>query len=165
MFERILVAVDGSAPAKRAFDLALDVAKAQEAKLYALHVIDERALGIGLVASGYVAPAYVEGLIDGLRKVGKKILVGVQRRAKASGQPMEALLIESLGGDVAHTILAQARKVKADLIVLGTHGRRGVARIVMGSDTETVVREANVPVLLARTFVRKKAAPRGRRHR
>jgi len=85
MFERILVAVDGSAPAKRAFDLALDVAKAQKAKLYALHVIDERALGIGLVASGYVAPAYVEGLIDGLRKVGKKILVGVQRRAKASG--------------------------------------------------------------------------------
>ena len=91
---------------------------------------------------GYVAPAYVEGLIDGLRNAGKKILVGVQRRAQASGQPLEALLIESLGGNVAHTILAQARKVKADLIVLGTHGRRGVARIVMGSDTETVVREA-----------------------
>ena len=51
---------------------------------------------------------------------------------------------------MASLILAQARKSKADVIVMGTHGRRGLSRMVMGSDAEGVVREANVPVLLVR---------------
>ena len=61
------------------------------------------------------------------------------------------MLVESRGHSVADTILEQARKTKADVIVLGTHGRRGLSRILMGSDAEAVVREARVPVLLVRS--------------
>lgn len=161
MFKRVLVAVDGSPTSRRALKLAVDLAAHHRAKLFALHVIDERAIGLGLSASGYVAPAYVEGLIDALRKAGRKLLAAAQRSARAAGQPIQGLLIESLGEGVAHTILDEAHKVRADLIVLGTHGRRGVARIVMGSDAETVVREARVPVLLVRAPARR-PAKRGR---
>jgi len=157
MFKRVLVAVDGSPTSRRAFRLAVDLAAHHRAKLFALHVIDERAIGMGLSASGYVAPAYVEGLIDALRSAGRRILAAAQKSARAAGQPLQGLLIESLGEGVAHTILHEARKVRADLIVLGTHGRRGFARVVMGSDAETVVREARVPVLLVRTPARRTA--------
>lgn len=150
MFKRILVAVDGSPTANRGFKVALDMAKALGAELCVLHVIDERAVGIGLSASGYVAPAYVEEIIAALRDSGRKILARAQREAQAKGQAVDAHLVESLGNGVAHTILAHARKRKPDLIVLGTHGRRGLARVVVGSDAETVLREASVPVLLVR---------------
>jgi nucleotide-binding universal stress UspA family protein len=62
----------------------------------------------------------------------------------------EALLAELDGGRVSAVIVAEARRVQADLIVLGTHGRRGFSRALMGSDAEAVVREATVPVLLIR---------------
>jgi nucleotide-binding universal stress UspA family protein len=152
--------VDGSPTSNRGFKVALDMARVHKARLVALHVIDERAIGIGLSASGYVAPAFVEGMIDAMRRSGKSVLAKAQRDAKAAGQSIDALLIESLGNGVAHTVLVQARKTKADLIVLGTHGRRGLTRIVMGSDAETVVREASVPVLLVRTPTRTAAKRR-----
>ncbi|MFO1310734.1 MAG: universal stress protein [Burkholderiales bacterium] len=150
MFRKILVAVDGSPTSNKGYKLALDLAKSVGAKLVVLHVIDERAVGIGLSASGFVAPAYVEDVIAALRDAGRKILAKAQREAQAKGQAIDAHLVESLGNGVAHTILAQARKQKPDLIVLGTHGRRGLARVVVGSDAETVLREATVPVMLVR---------------
>jgi K+-sensing histidine kinase KdpD len=72
---------------------------------------------------------------------------------------MKAVLAESRGGTIADAILSQARKAKADLIVIGTHGRRGLSRVLMGSDAEAVVRESRVPVLLVRSPQR---APRKR---
>jgi nucleotide-binding universal stress UspA family protein len=150
MFKRILVAIDGSPTSNRGFKTAVALAKSLSARLVVLHVIDERAVGIGLSASGYVAPAYVEDVIAALRDAGRKVLAKAQREAKAQGQEIDAHLVESLGDGVAQTILRQARKIKPDLIVLGTHGRRGLARVVVGSDAETVLREANVPVLLVR---------------
>ena len=150
MFRKILVAVDGSATSNKGYKVALDLAKSVGARLVVLHVIDERAVGIGLSASGFVAPAYVEDVIAALRDAGRKVLAEAQREAQAKGQAIDAHLVESLGNGVAHTILAQAKKQKPDLIVLGTHGRRGLARVVVGSDAETVLREATVPVLLVR---------------
>jgi nucleotide-binding universal stress UspA family protein len=150
MFRKILVAVDGSPTSNKGYKVAVDLAKSIGAKLVVLHVIDERAVGIGLSASGFVAPAYVEDVIAALRDAGRKVLAKAQREAQAKGQAIDAHLVESLGNGVAHTILAQAKKQKADLIVLGTHGRRGLARVVVGSDAETVLREATVPVLLVR---------------
>ncbi len=150
MFRKILVAVDGSPTSNKGYKVAVDLAKSIGAKLFVLLVIDERAVGIGLSASGFVAPAYVEDVIAALRDAGRKVLAKAQREAQAKGQAIDAHLVESLGNGVAPTILAQAKKQKADLIVLGTHGRRGLARVVVGSDAETVLREAAVPVLLVR---------------
>ena len=62
----------------------------------------------------------------------------------------KAILREMLSGPAAYPIVREAKKVGADLIVLGTHGRRGVRRLVLGSDAEQVVRTASVPVLLIR---------------
>ncbi|MFO1302232.1 MAG: universal stress protein [Burkholderiales bacterium] len=150
MFKKILVAVDGSPTSNKGYKVAVELAKSVGAKLVVLHVIDERAVGIGLSASGFVAPAYVEDVIAALRDAGRKVLAKAQREAQAKGQAIDAHLVESLGNGVAYTILAQAKKQKADLVVLGTHGRRGLARVVVGSDAETVLREAAVPVLLVR---------------
>jgi nucleotide-binding universal stress UspA family protein len=78
------------------------------------------------------------------------VLGKAEAKARKADVKTEALLVETTGHRVADVILAQARKVKADLIVMGTHGRRGVARLVMGSDAEGVVRGTRVPVLLVR---------------
>ena len=111
MFKRILVAVDGSPTSNRGFKVAVALAKSLGARLVVLHVIDERAVGIGLSASGYVAPAYVEDVIAALRDAGRKVLAKAQREAKAQGQEIDAHLVESLGDGVAQTILRQARKI------------------------------------------------------
>lgn len=69
-------------------------------------------------------------------------------------------MFETMGGRVADVIVREARKWKADLIVMGTHGRRGIGRVVLGSDAEAVLREARVPVLLLRAPDPKKRPPR-----
>ena len=61
-----------------------------------------------------------------------------------------SVLIDNVAGSVADVILAQARKFRADVIVMGTHGHRGITRLLMGSSAEGVVRKASVPVLLVR---------------
>jgi nucleotide-binding universal stress UspA family protein len=78
------------------------------------------------------------------------VLAKACAKVEKAGVPYKAISVETVEGGVASLILAQARKSKADVIVMGTHGRRGLSRMVMGSDAEGVVREANVPVLLVR---------------
>ena len=90
---------------------------------------------------------------------GKKIIEKAEALARRNGVTPESVIIESFGGRAADFIVAQANKWRADLIVLGTHGRRGVKRLVMGSDAEQVVRTTPVPVLL----VRSKETPRASR--
>lgn len=77
--------------------------------------------------------------------------------AQASGVDAHGMLVESHGQTVAQAIVNQARKARADVIVIGTHGRRGLRRLLMGSDAEAVLRESSVPVLLVRSAQR---APR-----
>jgi nucleotide-binding universal stress UspA family protein len=72
------------------------------------------------------------------------------------------VLLETLGHRVAELIIKQAKKWRADVIVLGTHGRRGLARVLMGSDAEIVVRESPVPVLLVRAPLRRRKASKRR---
>ena len=66
------------------------------------------------------------------------------------GLSVDSVMFEIVGGHAADIIVAQAKKWRADIIVIGTHGRRGLRRLVMGSDAEEVVRTSPVPVLLVR---------------
>jgi nucleotide-binding universal stress UspA family protein len=75
---------------------------------------------------------------------------------RGTGVAVETVLLGARGNRVADLIVKQAKKWHADLIVLGTHGRRGVARVLMGSDAEIVVRETPVPVLLVRSPLRRR---------
>ena len=153
MFRTILVALDGSATSNAGLRSALDLAGDQKAKLVGLHVIDDASMAVNL-EGGYLPASYVDTLYDSLRKSGQAVLAKAQAFARAAGVELVPILAESRGESVAQAILQQARKAKADVIVIGTHGRRGFARMLMGSDAEQVLRESRVPVLIVRSGTR-----------
>ena len=88
-------------------------------------------------------------LVPVLREGGKRVLAKAKAAAQKAGVPATTVLRDGLG-PAAYPIVREAKKLGADLIVLGTHGRRGVRRMVLGSDAEQVVRTSPVPVLLVR---------------
>ena len=150
MFKRILVAVDGSPTSNRGLKVALQIAQQSGAELHVLHVVNGLVLAHDLSGGFYGAPDYGDQVLESLRQSGKRIVAKAQAMADSMGQPVHTLMAETMLNSVAHEILMQARKLHAELIVLGTHGRRGLMRMVMGSDAEAVLREARVPVLLVR---------------
>ena len=151
MFRRILVPIDGSRASNLGLAEAIKLAKDSDATLCLLHVVDELVVTQHLDGTTYVPASHVDGFMDALRQSGRKLLAKAERQMERSGVKWQAVLAETLGHRVAELIIQQAKKWKADLIVLGTHGRRGLSRLVMGSDAEAVVREASVPVLLVRS--------------
>jgi len=146
MYERILVPVDGSEASKRGLKEAIRLAKEQGARLKCLHVIDEHFL-----AHDYLGFAYMPDLFESLRNNGETILEEASEQAGKAGVSAESVLRESGGIRVSETILDEASTWAADLIVMGTHGRRGISHLALGSDAELVVRGSTVPVLLVRT--------------
>lgn len=160
MFNHVLVAIDGSPTSNRALKAAIGLAADQRASLSILHVVDSLA-GVAYVGDMTFMPAtYVDEVIEDLRNAGRRILAKAEAAAREAGIGARTLLVESVGGSIAVAILAQVRRLRADLIVMGTHGRQGVQRAVFGSDAEAVVRESRVPVLLVRAL--RSAKPRGR---
>jgi nucleotide-binding universal stress UspA family protein len=154
MFKRILVPVDGSRTSALGLEKAIGLAKEQRATLHLLHVIDERVITQGLEGGSAAA---IDQLFDSLRDSGKRILARAEARVRSKRIPVKTVLVENIIRSVADVIVGQAKKCRADVIVIGTHGRRGISRLVMGSDAEGVVRASPVPVLL----VRSKAGKRG----
>jgi nucleotide-binding universal stress UspA family protein len=143
-YRNILVAVDGSSAANRGLREAIRLAQEERAKLIIVHVLNE-----------YYAYANLDGaapvdIVPMLREGGKKILAKAAAAAEKQGVKAKTVMRETLGGPAADAIVREAKKQGADLLVLGTHGRRGVRRIVLGSDAEHVVRTSPVPVLLVR---------------
>jgi len=144
-YRRILVAVDGSPTSMKGLREAIRLAKDSRAQLFLVHVVNE-----------FYAFANLDGSVQGvdlvpaLREGGRRILAKAKAVADKEGIRAKTLMRETLGGPAAETIVRDARKQRADLIVLGTHGRRGLRRAVMGSDAEQVVRRSPVPVLLVR---------------
>jgi len=157
VYKKILVPIDGSPASNLGLNEAIKLAKDQGAKLRLFHLVDEYVA----VSSTDGTILYAGDLLEALRQGGKKIIEKAEALARRNGLTPESVMLESFGGRAADFIVQQANKWGADLIVLGTHGRRGVKRLVMGSDAEQVVRTTRVPVLL----VRSKAAPRASRKR
>lgn len=146
MYQRILVPVDGSPTSRRGLAEAIRLAKLTQARLRLLHVVD--ALSFSLSASGFgTASGDVFGM---LRESGQAILTGAKAEVDKAGVPVDTVLYDTLEGRVCDQVVDEAIRWDADLIVLGTHGRRGVGRLVLGSDAEQVVRVSPVPVLLVR---------------
>jgi nucleotide-binding universal stress UspA family protein len=145
MYKKILVAVDGSPTSALGLKEAVKLARDQSARLVLLHIVDE------LAVTRYPEVVYYAGdLIGSLREAGARILAKAEAQVRRSGLRPQAILIDSRGRTVAEAIVGQARKLKADVIVLGTHGRRGLNHLLLGSDAESVVRAAPMPVLLVR---------------
>lgn len=148
MFKRILVPVDGSRASELGLAKAIKLAKEQRAALCLLHVVDQRAITQNLAGEG--GAAVIDQLFDSLRASGKQIVARAEASARKQRVRAKAVLVENISRTVADAIIAQARRWRADLILMGTHGRRGLSRLVMGSDAEAVVRGASAPVLLVR---------------
>lgn len=145
MYKRILCPIDGSQTSNYGLMEAIQLAKDQQAALLLLHVIDMYFPMID--ATGDFNLVYMDEV---LRQHGKKVLKKAEAMCKKAGVTAESKTIEIVGSKVAEAIINQAKVWPADLIVMGTHGLRGVKRLVMGSDAETIVRNSPVPVLLVR---------------
>jgi len=143
MYQRILVAVDGSATADLALQEALKWAQEGQAQLRLIHVIDVTSVGEGQAVPETIARA--------TRQKGQETLEMAARRARHVGVEVETVLLESHGQQFSRAIAEEAKHWPADLIVMGTHGRTGLARLVLGSVAEGVVHLASVPVLLIRS--------------
>jgi len=147
MYRRILVPFDGSEVSTRALVSALRLARLSGAALRLLHIVGELNAQVAFAP----AEACVEHVLPALRAAGRHVLDEGCARAAAAGVSADAVLVEDMTARVADLVTEQARAWKADLIVIGTHGRRGVDRFLAGSAAEQVLRHADVPVLLVRS--------------
>ena len=142
MYKRILVPVDGSPTAVRGLDEAIRLAKLTGASLHLVHALDQLVF--------YGLDAYQNDVFGALRKAGARLMEQMTARALAAGVEVTAYVSDVLPGKVSEVVIEQAKACGADLIVIGTHGRRGVGRLLMGSDAEQVMRMSPTPVLLVR---------------
>lgn len=152
MYGKILVPVDGSDTSVNGLNEAIKIAKAQGSGIRLVHIVNEF-----IFDYSYSPATYAVNVVDSLRERGKTILADSAALVRKQGLEPETVLLESIGGPAADLIVAQAKDYHAELIVMGTHGRRGFRRLALGSDAEQVVRLATVPVLLVRGEAPKKA--------
>lgn len=145
-YKKIVVAVDGSATSDLALNEAIRLAGAGDAEVLALYIVDNGQLMFDVA---YYDPTPV---MHALAESGERALAAAAQRLAAQGVSYETRLVteQAVGGDIAGSVNEAASNWGADLIVIGTHGRRGVRRLVLGSVAESVMRQANVPVLLVR---------------
>jgi nucleotide-binding universal stress UspA family protein len=143
MYKRILVPVDGSETSGKALSTAISLARVSGGQIHLVHCVDELAyLG---------AYDYVGALINLVRDNGAKILSEAADTCRASGVDAVSTFIDAPGQRLGASVANQAKEWKADLIVVGTHGRRGVDRLVMGSGAEQIIRMTPaIPVLVIR---------------
>lgn len=143
MYKRIVVPVDGSETSNRAIVAALQMARENGGRVRLVHALDELAY-----LSGY---EYSADLLKAARDQGAKVLEDALSMAQSAGVPADTKLVETAGRRLGELVADEARGWEADLVVVGTHGRRGMSRILLGSGAEQVLRLAPVPVLAVRT--------------
>lgn len=144
MYQRILVPVDGSAAADAGLAEAIRLARTIGATLRIVHVLDLRPQAGGFDTS----LGYTGDVIELQRESGTALLKDAASKVREAGVPLETRMVETYAARASELIVAEAASSKAELIVMGTHGRRGVSRLVLGSDAEQVLRHSPVPVLL-----------------
>lgn len=147
MYRYILVPLDGSKTADLGLREAIRLAGALKApgKLHLVHVIDEFPTLVELSSMNNF-----ELSIQRLRDDGRALLERAARTVTEGGVEVDTHLCEVTQGRIADALVDEARKTGCDLIVMGTHGRRGFSRLALGSDADLVVRASTVPVLLVR---------------
>ena len=147
MYKRILVATDGSTLSKKAVSSAIDLAALSGAELVAVKI----------------TPRYPQSYFEGslplsqteVAKIEKtwsdnaqKLLDTVVKSAKAKGVSAKGVVVKS--DSVSDALIAASKKYKADLIVMASHGRRGIKRLLLGSETQQVLTHSSIPVLVLR---------------
>ncbi len=146
MYHRLFVPIDGSPTSVKGLDHAIALAADQRATLHVFHVVDFHWL-----AYADAAPIAIEDTTQSfIREQGRKLLEDASRRAREASVTVTSAMTDAFTGSVASYLLDEIRKVKPDLVVMGTHGRRGIKRLFLGSDASAVASLSDVPVLLVR---------------
>jgi nucleotide-binding universal stress UspA family protein len=141
MYDRILVPTDGSDCADRAVEHAIDIAGQYDAELHVLSVVDTRDVSHSAPA---ISPDQVQ---QTLRDRAESVVEEVAERAEAAGVDAVTAVEPGVPDDA---VVEYAADEDCDLIVMGTHGRTGLERYLLGSVTERTVRRSSVPVLTVR---------------
>lgn len=145
MYARILVPVDGSATSERGLREALALAKRLNSSIVLLHAVEAYPIMMEMASV-----ATWDRIAESLREAGRRVLETAHRTVVEQGVASEAVLEDVVAARVADIILDQVKSRHCELIVMGTHGRRGLGRTLLGSNAELVVRQSPVPVLLVR---------------
>lgn len=139
MYDQILIPTDGSPGTERAVEHGFDIAKQYGAALHVLYVIDTNALPLD---------AHSQAIVESRNEMGQESVTTIVERAEELGiEPVVSAVLEGLPYEV---ILEYVDDHAINLIIMGTHGRRGLDRFLLGSTTERIVRFADVPVLTVR---------------
>lgn len=142
MYKRILVPVDGSPTSDKALAAALQLAREGGGSVRVVHAFDDLAF-----LSGY---EYDGSVLRAARVEADRMLTAAQATAASASVSADSKLLDTRGRRLGDAVADEARAWGADLVVLGTHGRRGIGRVLLGSGAEQVIRMAPVPVLAVR---------------
>ena len=145
MFKRILVPVDGSDTSLHALQTACGIARESGGELRLLHVLDRSAY-----LTGYDVGGASGALFEALQASAETILSDAKAAAAAAGVKADTALSNEMGTSLGEAVAAAASQWNADLIAVGTHGRRGPTRLLLGSGADQIIRLAPVPVLVTR---------------
>lgn len=151
MYRHILLAVDGSAASRHVAEHAFELAAQLGTPVTLLHVLED----VAVPFAQYGMEPYVDfealspGLVEAQRQGATRMLAGIAALAPA-GLDVDTAVIEATGHRVGEVITREAEQRGADLVVLGTHGQRGLSRVFLGSVADSVLRTASIPVTLVR---------------
>ncbi|HYD76983.1 universal stress protein [Ramlibacter sp.] len=147
MYQRILVATDDSRLSRKAVKSAIGLAAALQAELVIVHVVPRYPVAYfeGAVAMQAVDVARIEK--QWVEK-GQTVVDAAARSAQAAGVSARGVVVQS--DAVADALLSAAKKHRCDLVVMASHGRRGLQRVLLGSETQHVLTRGNLPVLVLR---------------
>lgn len=148
MYKHILIPTDGSKAAGKAVKQGIALARTLGAKLTALNVAPEFQM---VIDEGFIMPniGEIKRRFDmQTAKQGRKIVEAIAAEAQAAG--LECATVVDRGDHPYEAILRHAKKLKCDLIVMGSHGRTGLAHLLLGSETSKVLTHSKIPVLVVR---------------
>ena len=146
MFKRIVIPVDGSQTANKALVVALGMARDSGGSVRIIHVIEGTSYNSGAVQTA----SFPGDMVGAIRGAAGKILEEALALAQPFGVATDTKLFDTFDGRLADAVSNAATEWQADLIVVGTHGRRGIGRLLMGSGAEQIMRQAPIPVLVIR---------------
>lgn len=150
MYNRVLVPIDGSETSKRALHEAIRIGQCQKAaEIRLLYVIDT----ISYIPQTETPPSYIKEIYEQARKYGQDMLEQAKKEIERAGLRAETRLVElkRASDRIAQVIADEAKAMPAELLVMGTHGRRGLNHLLLGSVAEGVMRLTPCPVLLVRS--------------
>lgn len=146
MYKNIMVAIDDSETSRAALDEALHIARSSQARLYITHVADETLMGMH--GRTFSSNLNVDAALKAIADAGRKLVDDAL--ADASDVNAEGLVLEARNRRVSEVLTDKAGELGIDLIIIGRHGKRGLATLILGSVAEQVAKMANASVLLVR---------------